>query len=433
MENEESTPEFDPFASEKAKPKRGGLLLAFLALLLALAVAGWNAWQWWLDRDAVDTSAALQSDLQQVSAGQAQLAQAQREQARRLEAVERLELDDGLAELDQALDRAQSVAGSDRARLAALESSLADTVERLEGLESRVGALVVRGESPRQGLGLSEVDYLLRSANERLQLYGDMRTADRALDLADQQLEAMDDPVYLPVRRAIAAARSSLDEVQRPDAIALTETLGRLQARIPVLPFPGQEAPAVADDPAPGEEEPGVWARFKAAMSGLVSVRRREADGSLISLEDKDYVRQGLWLQLEAARLALLRENDQAFASAVERADATLQQYFDREAATVQRFDEALQELAGTSLAVAWPDISTPWTRLHQIRSVREAPPQAAAEAGTPDDPVVAPSPDGEPPADGPDDASADSAGADPDETPGEEPPVDPAVDDDTA
>ena len=63
-----------------------------------------------------------------------------------------------------------------------------------------VGALVVRGESPRQALDLAEVEYLLRSATERLALYGDVRTADQALMLADQQLEALDDPVYLSVR-----------------------------------------------------------------------------------------------------------------------------------------------------------------------------------------------------------------------------------------
>ena len=122
------------------------------------------------------------------------------------------------------------------------------------------------------------MDYLLRSANERLRLYGDPRSADEALSLADLQLEAMDDPVYLPVRQSIAAARLAMDETPRLDVIGLTESLDRLQGNIAGLPFPG----SVSDEPEQAEPGPeaGVWERFKAAMSGLVSVRRRAPEVS---------------------------------------------------------------------------------------------------------------------------------------------------------
>ncbi len=370
VDNDETTPEFDPFATEKEKPRRGGVLLGALALLVALAVATWNGWSWWQDRQAADVEADLGASVAELMALQAELQRAQQAQAQRLGAVERLELEAGLARLDEAVGQARSVAGSDRARLAGLEAAQEESAERLEGLESRVAALVVRGESPRKGLELAEVDYLLRSANERLRLYGDVRTADQALSLADAQLAALDDPVYLPVRQAIAGARLELEEVERPDEIALTATLEQLQARIPGLPFPGQVTVSTAtEDSVAAEEDPGVWARFKTAMSGLVSVRRRDVDESLVSLDDKDTVRQGLWLQLEAARLALLRQDEAAFSAAVARAQATVDQYFDAEAVTVERFRSDLDELAGVRLAVTWPDISEPWTRLRSIRS----------------------------------------------------------------
>ncbi len=388
-ETEEQAPEFDPFAAPASKKGRGGVLIALLALALAVAVSGWNAWLWWQDREGQGAAVAMTETLRQLSSGQADLVRTQRQQSARLDTVERLELESGLAQLDEALAQARSVAGSDRARLASMEGALAETMSLLNRLESRVAAIVVRGESPRQGLELAEVDYLLRSANERLRLYGDARSAAQALALADAQLEAMDDPVYLTVRQSIAAASLAIESVQRPDMVALTEGLSSLQAQIPGLPFPGEVIVASPTGPLVAED-PGLWARFKGAMSSLVTVRREEQDLLLISLEDKDTVRQALWLQLEAARLALLREDDSAYQSALQRANATLAQYFDKGADAFARFEAGLIKLRATSLAVDWPDIAEPWTRLKGIRDT-SVPTSPAMPASSPVPAAVAP------------------------------------------
>lgn len=388
MENEKSTPEFDPFETERPRGGRTAGWMAAFALLVALVVAGWSGWTWWQAREDSGAEARLADSLARVDSEQARLATLQREQARRLEAVERLELETGLTRLDEAIEQARGVAGSDRARLAGMESTLAELQSQLGALESRVAALVVRGESPRKGLELAEVDYLLRSANERLRLFGDARSAGLALELADAQLAAMDDPVYLPVRQAIAAARLSLDEAPRPDTIGLTQTLERLQASVPALPFPGEVTVATASGDLDTVDDPGVWARFKAAMGDLVSVRRRAAEEAVISLEDKDYLRQGLWLQLEAARLALLREDPATWNSALGRARSTLGTHFDGDAAAVERFAAGLDRLEDSPLAVEWPDISEPWTRLQSIRRPADPAPNTAPEAR--DEPAAA-------------------------------------------
>lgn len=377
-DTEENTQEFDPFATPDKKTGRGGAWLALLALLLVLLVAGWNGWQWWQKEQGAEQAAELSAALARLDRVQAELSNAQRAQTQRIEAFERLELDRGLTQLDEAIAQARSVAGSDRARLEGLETSLGEVLGLLDRLESRMAALVVRGESPRQGLELAEVDYLLRSATERLSLYGDVRSADQALALADAQLDAMDDPVYLTVRQAIAASRLALESIDRPDYVVLTERLASLQAQIPGLPFPGEVSQLTAAGPAV-VEDPGVWQRFTSALGDLVSVRRSDDDLLLVSLEDKDTVRQALWLQFEGARLALLREDDAAYQSALQRATATLEQYFDPRAEEVSAVATSIATLQASSLAVSWPDISEPWTRLKSIREPRDAAPASAA------------------------------------------------------
>ena len=170
MDQEDNAPEFDPFAepSTRSKAGSGGRLIASLALLVALAVAGWNGWTWWQSQQDAGMAADLERAMADLRSTQAAMQRDQAAQATRLDAVERLELAAGLAQLDEAVEQAQSVAGSDRARLEGLEENHDDTQQRLDAVEGRLAAVVVRGESPRQALDLAEIDYLLRSANERL-------------------------------------------------------------------------------------------------------------------------------------------------------------------------------------------------------------------------------------------------------------------------
>lgn len=119
-------------------------------------------------------------------------------------------------------------------------------------------------------------------------------------------------------------------------------------------------------------EDAGWWGRFKHTLSSLVTVRRRvPEEQAMLSLDDKDYVRQGLWLQLETARLALMRNDSAVYLSSLERVDATVRQFFKNGSSEVQA---TLLEIAGleqVKVAPAMPDISTPWTQLRQLRDSR--------------------------------------------------------------
>jgi uroporphyrin-3 C-methyltransferase len=232
---------------------------------------------------------------------------------------------------------------------------------------------------------MEEVDYLLRSANERAQLYGDLETAGRALELADEQLRAMDDPLYLPVRREIAAALGDLQELPDFDPVRLTEALAREQARIGSLPVLGGQIgeTGTTAEPEVLPEDASLWQRFKVAMAGLVTVRRRASDDSLITIGDREYVRQGLWLQLETARLALLRRDPAMYQAALERALAALDGWFDGDDPAVIRSRDNLQALADAPMSLeSTPDLSGPWTQLQRLRSMSARGAEAEMEAG---------------------------------------------------
>jgi uroporphyrin-3 C-methyltransferase len=343
-----------------------------------VAVASFEGWQWWQARTA-EGDDPLQRAVQELRSQQTALGRRVDAQREAIDSLTELELESTLRQLETRYGQSESVSGAHRERLESTEESLAEQEARLVAVESGLAALAVRGESPTRRLELEEVDYLLRTANERLQLFGDLASAERALELADAQLQAIDDPLYLPVRRAIAAARLSLEAVPRPDFVALNETLAAVQARIPALPFEGEVAtgPEAPDAAQPGDAEPGLWQRFKATLAGLVTVRRRGAEEELISIEDKDYLRQGLWLQLETARLALMRRDEALYGEALQRAGDTLTGHFAADSAPVVALREQLADLRAVPLGAEYPDISAPWARLQRLRA---SPPEAPAE-----------------------------------------------------
>ena len=174
----------------------------------------------------------------------------------------------------------------------------------------------------------------MRTASERLQLFADPEAAELALQAADVQIEALNDPMFLSVRQGIAVARQALATVPRVDHLQLSAQLSAMQTEIPALPFYGEVAPL------PESELPvdaGWWQSLKQTLSSLVTVRRQVADGPpLLSLDDKDYLRQGLWLQLESARLALMRSDAGAYTSSLARVSATVTQFFQPGSASVE-------------------------------------------------------------------------------------------------
>ena len=91
----------------------------------------------------------------------------------------------------------------------------------------------------------------------------------------------------------------------------------------------------------------------------------------MLSLEDKDYLRQGLWLQLESARLALMRSDVGTYASSLNRVEATVEQFFQADSREAQSLLADVVSLNQAEIAPGMPDISAPWTQLRQLRDSR--------------------------------------------------------------
>ncbi len=358
------------------KPKSSGIAIAILALLVALAAVSASGWQWWQARMTDPNEATQKASLTRLQDDQQQLAKSVAAFKNQLAAVKPpVEAD----ELSRRLERLKAVelqmadlhgqSGEDQASISAMQGSVRSLEQRLSATEAGLVNVAANNQNSGVELDIAEIDFLLRTASERLQLFSDPSAADLALQAADLQIEALNDPMFLSVRQRIASARQALAQVPVTDRVQLTARITDLQSKVPGLPFRGElEAQPEPELPA----DAGWWESFKQTMSSLVTVKRRAPeDQSLLSLDDKDYLRQGLWLQLESARLALMRNDTSVYVGSLERVDDTVAQFFQSGSLDVQALLLDITTLKETNIAPEMPDISAPWTQLRQLRDSR--------------------------------------------------------------
>ena len=110
------------------------------------------------------------------------------------------------------------------------------------------------------------------------------------------------------------------------------------------------------------DAEPGLgrlWLAIKRTLQGLVRVERRdEPVPQALSAAERALSRRQFQVELELARIAVLRGDKQAFLSGLEMAIAILRRDFDEAAAEVEGALALLGELRSFDIEPERPDIS---------------------------------------------------------------------------
>jgi uroporphyrin-3 C-methyltransferase len=277
-----------------------------------------------------------------------------------------------LTELESRLQSAESAVGQGASTLESVEDrldTLDETSESLESLLPRLTSLE-RSLAGLQGVStdarntylLLEAEHFLQIANAQLQLAGNPYLATLALEQADDRLLQVGDPALTEVRRALADEVAALNVMEKPDVAGVALTLGSLAQVVESLPLRGDQGQR-GDEAASSDDEVNgfrrAWATVKNAVAGLVSYTPPdEADTPLLAPTAEPLLRSNLALQLQAARLALLRGEQGIFEQSLDDADAWLENYFDTSAESVIGARQTLAEIQADYQLSAPPDVS---------------------------------------------------------------------------
>lgn len=250
-----------------------------------------------------------------------------------------------------------------RDRLSAVRLEIGDFPSQIGALSQRVDALQGGRADSREIWLRAEAEYYLAVANAELALTGRIGNAVTALTLADGLLRELGDPALNPVRVAIAEELANLRATELPDHEGIAFSLAGLAGRVPELPFRGAPSTRYAGEGRELDDmEPGIgrlWASLKGAVLGIVRIERRDAPVEvLLTATDQAMVRRELVLELQLARIALLRDEPRAFRASLDAATALLEQEFDVESASVAGMLGQLGELSALDIAPPRPDIS---------------------------------------------------------------------------
>ncbi len=319
-----------PRQSPERTPKSGRstvvAVFAFLALLLAIAALGGGGY---LHREYLE----LKSDTDALASSQQNL-------------VQTLDFRPRLDELDQRLDaisqRSENAAGAADARLEKLQ----DSVRVLQEIGSR---------GDRDWV-IAETRYLLKMAQHRLALAGDLDSATAAIRAADAQLHTLADVGLLPVREALAGEIATLRSTPRPDIEGLVLNLIQLARRCNNLPLTTDRRVSIGiaqgiDSSTGDANGTPIDTDFSSEMVKLVRqfvVVKRVASADSKnpgedSTADQDFDRRAkLQLALQKAQIAALRRDQIDFVAAVGTAKKLLTEHFDNDNDQVRRFAEDL-------------------------------------------------------------------------------------------
>ena len=246
---------------------------------------------------------------------------------------------------------------------------------RMTTLEDSVASLAGISAGARQTFLLAEAEYYLQIANAQLQLANNPHLASLALGMADERVTTLSDPALTAVRRAISDELAALEVMKKPDLEGATLTLASLARVVESLPLAGiatSDDAVVEDDTEQGGVD-RAWDSVKNAMSGLVKVTPPdEAKLALVSPDAEYFLRNNLALQLQSARLALLRGEQAIFEQTLDDTSALLNTYFDTSSAQVASAQLTISEIRSSVFTAAAPDISESLRLLRQYRTLSD-------------------------------------------------------------
>ncbi|CCD39274.1 Uroporphyrinogen-III synthase /Homolog of E. coli HemX protein [Candidatus Paraburkholderia kirkii UZHbot1] len=344
---------FTPYEQQKWRGGAGIVLLWFVVVILAVA-AGAGAFVLNRKFERADTQMSQR------------LAQA----------------DEQNANLRAKTDQAASVTTALNTQTIQLQGKLADAEAHSQALQQQYQDLA----SNRDDWTVAEVEQILSSASQQLQLTGNVQLALFALQSADTRLAATTGPQVVAIRKAIARDIDKLKAAPTTDLTGLAIKLDTAIEQIDQLPLAGEapiaQARVQAAEPANSASIAAatgaprwkvLWWQFATGigqqLSSLVSVRRIDnADAMLTSPDQGYFVRQNVKLRLLSARLSLLSRSEPTLKSDLHAADAALARYFDASSKKVQAVRDLVRQDDQASLAVAVPNLNESLAAVHQFK-----------------------------------------------------------------
>ena len=243
-------------------------------------------------------------------------------------------------------------------------NDLQDQLYSLRLLTNRQAEQILTlGTATRGDWLLAEAAYLVRLANQRLQVERSIENPLAILQNVDNIFIQLNDAELLAVRNALAVDIAALRMTERVDRDGIYLELQAISAALETLtvlePTADSEVPQRSNSAERGPATLAeIFERLATKFAGLIIVQKRQQPiEPLLTQAEQTMVRQNLYLLLQQAQSALLREEQLIYSSSLDKTETLLRRYFqlnNESEALVGR----LQALSKRAVSQSLPDIS---------------------------------------------------------------------------
>ena len=318
-----------------------------------------------------------------------QISQLREELARRLQAV-----DASNAETKTIAKSFQEAGKELQVKVGVLESKQSETESHALALQQLYQDL----SKNRDDWALSEIEQVLSTASQQLQLSGNVQGALIALQNADARLARSDKPQFITIRRSIARDIDRLKALPNLDLPGIALRLDSAIAQVESMPLWVDENQVVIASPVKVREpakptasaaksasntknskdartaEPSTasswsvwlddrWQSWSTEMWGqlrqLVRIRNVENPDALLLTPSQGYfAKENVKLRLLNARLALLSRSETPFRSDMIAAQDEIARYFDTRDKQTQTVQALLRQIQNSNVSIEMPSLA---------------------------------------------------------------------------
>lgn len=263
-----------------------------------------------------------------------------------------------------------------------LEQAVSEQQALREQLQFNTEQLAKLPGAERQDWLVAEAEYLMRIANQRLQLERDWSGALNMLQAADNVLVETRNPRFNAVRAVLAQEMLALRSMPSMDTDGAVLRIQALQDQIMNLPWipdaiivGGEEVTkttADSDTVSTEVELTPAWYitlydNISSTLKGMVRIRVRSEPVAPLSPDQHYFLQQNMQLMLEQAQVALLREQPTTYIRSLTRVENWLKIYLLVDDERTRAAFDAIEELKRWPVAPARPDISASLLKLQQL------------------------------------------------------------------
>jgi uroporphyrin-3 C-methyltransferase len=348
--------------SSRSSTSRLPLILAGLALVAVIGALIFG-YRYWVEMRA--TLEQLNSELAAANQQQSEFA-ARLNQSRQAFDKQQQQIVQQQQEIAQQAERVKQAKEAAKQQDTQLYRSLSEIQTKLGGREGQ--------------WRVAEAEYLIRVANHRVTLMGDVATAMEALKSADERLSASGDPVWSVVREQLAREITQLKAVPIVDQAGISAELVALADQVEQLPLhdegisltPTKKSPVDGDNPVADSQglalekiADDLWQGFKSMMV----IRHHDRPVSaMLPPEQRYFLIQNLRLKLENAKAALMGQDMTLYRDSLNGALTWVDEYFRTDDSAVAGFKGQLEALVARDIAPQLPDISASLRVLQEKR-----------------------------------------------------------------